>query len=67
MPEIVCPALLLQADPAAGGAMADVEVARARLLLKEARHVRLAGRGHWLFAPDPAPVLRAVVGFLERC
>jgi hypothetical protein len=65
MPEIACP-VLLQADPAAGGAMTDAEVTCAMPLLAQGRRVRLARRGHWLFAPDLEPVLRAVVEFFEQ-
>lgn len=50
LPAIRCPALLLQADPAAGGLLSDDEVARALALLPRGSHVRLAGIGHPLRA-----------------
>ena len=65
LPSILCPVLLLQADPDAGGLMTDAEVERALPLLAQPRHVRFEGAGHWLFQPDPEPVLRAVVEFCE--
>ena len=64
LPAIRCPVLLLQADPDAGGMMTDAEVERALSLLAHPRHVRLERTGHFIFAPDPEPALRAVIGFL---
>jgi pimeloyl-ACP methyl ester carboxylesterase len=67
LPQIRCPTLLLQADPAlAGTGMADAEVARARELLPHCEHVRFAGLTHALHTVDKEPVLRAVLAFLTR-
>ena len=65
LPAIRCPVLLLQADPAEGGLMTDVEVARALPLLTQAQHVCFKGTEHILFFPDKAPVLQAIVAFFE--
>lgn len=64
---IVCPVLLLQADPARGGLLRDNEVTRALRLLPHGRHVRLTGIGHELHGPSeqvPA-VLAAITPFLD--
>lgn len=67
LPAIVCPVLLLQADPDSGGALTDAEVARGMQLLPRARHVRLHGISHLLFNEPhgKAPVLQAVSEFLN--
>lgn len=65
LPAIRCPVLLLQADPAGGGVMADAEVARALQLLARPTHVRLEGLGHVLFEERRERVLRPILDFLE--
>ena len=67
LPTIVCPVLLLQADPAKGGLLRDDEVTRALRLLCRGSHVLLTGIGHELHGPtDQVPaVLAALTPFLE--
>jgi pimeloyl-ACP methyl ester carboxylesterase len=64
-PQITCPVLLLQADPALGG-MADEEVTDGLALLADGRVARMEGVGHPLHTTDPAPVLAAMTGFLDE-
>lgn len=66
-PAIECPVLLLQADPAKGGVLADAEVERGLQLLVQPRHVRFEGLSHLLFNEPQGkePVLRAITDFLE--
>lgn len=67
LPEITCPVLLLQADPAAGGLLTDEDVAHARALLPNATHIRLTGIGHKLHGPpgQAQRVLDALEPFLD--
>ena len=62
---IACPVLLIQGDPALGGMLTDGDLARARPHLAGATRARLDGVGHFLHLQDPAPVLRALLWFLE--
>jgi len=63
LPNIQCPVLLLQADPNAGGLMADREVELALPLLRQARHVRLSGISHVLHNQHKEPVLQVLIDF----
>jgi pimeloyl-ACP methyl ester carboxylesterase len=63
-PQITCPVLILQADPQAGGALSDGEVARALALLPQATHVQLTGVSHILHNERKEPVLAAMRPFL---
>lgn len=65
LPRVSCPTLLLQADPAQDGLMADRDVERALALLPGARHVRFDGIGHGLHVQDAAAVFEAVEPFLN--
>jgi pimeloyl-ACP methyl ester carboxylesterase len=65
LPAIGCPVLLLQADPAHGGLLTDVEVDRALTLLNQPTHVRLTGVSHILHNERKEPVLAALLPFLE--
>lgn len=65
MPAIFCPVLLLQADPAYGGLMTNIEVDRARPLLDQLQHVQLSGVSHALHHEHEAPILAALVEFFE--
>jgi pimeloyl-ACP methyl ester carboxylesterase len=65
LPAIACPVLLLQADPAAGGALPDEQVARALRLLRHGAHVLLPGLGHELLGLHQDPLLGIVTRFLE--
>jgi len=58
LPEISCPVLLIQADPAYGGALSDEDVAIARSLLRDVRVARIDEVGHSLYPSKIAAVLR---------
>jgi pimeloyl-ACP methyl ester carboxylesterase len=64
---VVCPVLLLQADPSQGGLVSDTDVEQALSLLSDGLHVRLEGAGHdlGLASWQAAPLLRALTGLLE--
>lgn len=62
---VECPVLILQADPSAGGALLDADVAHALALMPDARCVRFNGLGHSLHLEDPQTVLDVVLPFLE--
>jgi pimeloyl-ACP methyl ester carboxylesterase len=66
LPSIRCPVLLLQADPNAGGLMTDAEIERALTLLAQPFHVRLSGISHVLHNEQKAPVLQAILDFLQE-
>jgi pimeloyl-ACP methyl ester carboxylesterase len=66
-PAIRCPVLLLQADPAAGSIMTDVEVAQALPLLAQPSHVRLKGESHALHHVHPEPVMTTLKAFFGSC
>jgi pimeloyl-ACP methyl ester carboxylesterase len=68
LPAILCPVLLLQADPAEGGVMRDEEVALALQLMPNVQHVLLRGIGHPLHSiPKDLPrVLEAIDAFTSR-
>ncbi len=62
---IAAPTLLLQADPAAGGALADADADRAIGLLPQGTLVRLPGVGHGIHGAVPERFARLVHDFLE--
>ena len=64
---ISCPVLLLQGEPSQGGIMTDNDVEYAMALLAEAYHVKIEDAGHGLGMDtwEVAPLLRAMVSFLE--
>lgn len=64
LPRIVCPVLLLQANPALDGLLSDSDVELAVRLLPRARHMRFPLLGHALFMQQANPVLRAIEDFL---
>jgi pimeloyl-ACP methyl ester carboxylesterase len=64
LPAIACPVLLLQADPAAGGALPDEDVRQALRFLRWGSHVRLIGVGHHLY--EIPQVVEAITPFLEH-
>ena len=62
LPAIQCPVLLMQADPNAGGALTDEEVAHAMTLLKHGQHVKFTGLSHLYALED----LKWVAGEMEK-
>ena len=64
LPDIRCPVLLMQADPAAGSGMSDEDVARALPLLAKPAHVCFKGVGHTLFIEDKEGFLRTMQTYL---
>jgi pimeloyl-ACP methyl ester carboxylesterase len=63
LPQVRCPTLLIQADPALGGNMTDRDVQRASTQLRDAAHVRLVGLGHGLHQEDPDAALEPFVAW----
>ena len=66
LPSIVCPVLLLAADPRHGAVLQDEEARMALALLPNATRVDLTGVGHPLHGSNPVETLAAVAPFLER-
>lgn len=62
---ITCPVLLLQGDTTLGAQVEDQDVERARTLLANCTHVRVAGAGHNLHTPKPLEFYQLVSFFLE--
>jgi pimeloyl-ACP methyl ester carboxylesterase len=62
---VTCPALLLQGDPAAGGAFADAALALAQRLLPNQRHIRFTGVGHQIHRTRPEEFLAALREFAQ--
>jgi pimeloyl-ACP methyl ester carboxylesterase len=62
---IACPALLLQADPASGGAMPQQDVEFFMENAPDARLVFFPGVGHGIHTDQPDAYLRAVDGFAD--
>ena len=58
LPAITCPILLIQADPAHGGALGDDDVALARVLRPDLRVARIARVGHSAYPWKIEAVLR---------
>jgi pimeloyl-ACP methyl ester carboxylesterase len=67
LPSIQCPALLLQADPTAGGLMTDREVELALPLLDRSQHIRLQGISHILHMERKEPIVQALKAFFHSC
>ncbi len=61
---ICCPALLLQADPSAGGALLDADAEWAMAAMPIGKRVRFPGVGHQLHATCPEKVLHAIEEFI---
>jgi pimeloyl-ACP methyl ester carboxylesterase len=66
LPQIRCPAVILQADPVRGGALTDAEVAHAMTLLHDGRHIRLEGLGHAMHIEDPDRFLGVVLPIIDE-
>ena len=62
---VVCPTLLLQGDPTAGGAFADEDVEAARRGLRVYRHRQFPGVGHQIHRTVPAEVASALREFSQ--
>ena len=67
MPNIGCPVLLLQADPAYGAAMTDDDVRRALPLLRRGTHMRMAGMSHVLHNSEKNRCSRPSANFYQPC
>jgi pimeloyl-ACP methyl ester carboxylesterase len=61
---ISCPALLLQADFASGGALPDDHATEMATLLRDGTHIRLPGLGHNLHGMSSEMFLRLLLPFL---
>jgi pimeloyl-ACP methyl ester carboxylesterase len=66
LPPIICPVLLLSADPREGAIPKDDELQLALSLLPDATLVRLQGIGHPLHGSNPVETLEAMTPFLNR-
>lgn len=66
LPQVRCPVMLLQGDPAAGNGMTDIEIARAVQLLNRPRVVRMEGISHIFHNEVPEQVLATVNAFLMQ-
>lgn len=64
LPQVQCPALLLQGNMTEGGFMSDEGVRRALTLLPQGSHVFFPESGHWLHVQQPAEVAEAAGSFL---
>lgn len=62
---IRCPVLLLQGDPAAGGALKDDDARHLATLADDVAHVRLQGVGHLIHGSDTARMTYLLHSFLE--
>jgi pimeloyl-ACP methyl ester carboxylesterase len=62
LPQIRCPVLIIQGNPALGGRLTDQEVERAIARLSRPTVARVETVGHLL---DPDLVQRALTAFLE--
>jgi pimeloyl-ACP methyl ester carboxylesterase len=66
LPGILCPVLLLQADPSVSGVLPDAEVQRALPLLTDVTHKRFSGMDHMLIYDPNGPPMTAVKDFLRQ-
>lgn len=62
-PRVACPVLLLQGDPAAGGAFTDADASTAIRSLRDQRHIRFARTGHQIHRERTQEVLAAFRDF----
>ena len=65
LPAITCPALVLQADPLAGGALDDESAARALAALLRGTLARFSGAGHAIHRERPTEFVKTLLKFLE--
>ena len=61
---VTCPALLLQGNPALGGALSDSEARWAASLMADCVHVSLPEAGHGIRGALPTRYRQLVTGFL---
>lgn len=61
---VTCPTLMIQADPAAGGALPDDHAAEMAALIRDCVRHKLAGVGHNIHAAATEAMMRLVVPFL---
>lgn len=66
LPAIMCPVLILRANPALGGMLTDAEITAAYRLLPDLTVADIAEVGHELYTREATEVLPAVLSFLER-
>lgn len=62
---IACPVLLVQGDPALGGALTDDRAARACARLRRCTHIALPNAGHFIHHAVPGDFARLVTDYLE--
>jgi len=62
---VVCPVLLVQADPAAGGFLTNEHADAAVAALADCSLMRLPGVGHGVHSQQPVPFTQLVNGFLD--
>lgn len=65
LPRVTCPALQIQADPAHGGAMRDVDVTRQVSLFPRLSVARIPHVGHQTHLERPERFAAALLGFLR--
>jgi pimeloyl-ACP methyl ester carboxylesterase len=65
-PQVTCPVLVLQADPAAGGELTDADVAHIPPRFRQAMHHRFAGSGHTIWRHQPEEMLQVMASFLSQ-
>lgn len=65
LPRVTCPALLIQADPARGGAMRDADVTRQVSLFPRLSIARIPRTGHQIHLERPELFAAALLGFLR--
>jgi pimeloyl-ACP methyl ester carboxylesterase len=66
-PRVRCPTLLLQGDPAAGGAFSDDDLFAARRAVAKHQHRRFDGVGHQIHRTCPGEFLAALRAFVQCC
>lgn len=62
---IVCPTLLLQADPQCGGMLIDEDIPKLRDLVRDLCHVRITGCPHLMHVAQSQTLLNHIWSFLD--
>jgi pimeloyl-ACP methyl ester carboxylesterase len=65
-PSITCPVLVIGGNPDLGGSLTDEEIGTAKVMLSDARVVRLKSVGHSLDYPEKEHLLFAMTSFLDE-